>query len=709
MTRICQRCGSEVQTEHRLCPVCLFGEGLKSEALRCSKCQADIDDGARFCSECGAAAPSTATGDDAIRAALEAKLRGQYRIIRLLGRGGMGSVYLARDLTLEREVAIKVVKTTEDQSYERFRREARTAAKLSHPNIVPLHAFGEVDGMPYFVMGYVRGESLADRLRREGKLSEEDGRRIFAEIADALDHAHRQGVVHRDIKPDNVLLDDESGRALLTDFGVAKAIGKNETLTQGGVIGTPHYMSPEQASGHSDIDGRSDIYSLGVMVYAMLAGRLPFEGKTPGDILAKHLTQEAPQIQSVAPAVSDPTAQAVRRCLAKDPAERWPDARSLKLALGVFEEAHLPDALQTIAARGVLVAVIGAVFLLIFALMHPKNASVGWPLATAAIGYVVLYFVFLTSMRRDGFSFAETQRVFWSEPAWWVWWYPPSLRRKGNVWNRLPPSVRGLRLIVLALSVVPVVYVPLRLRFDDPHAFNFFYRPVTLIIELSVLMSMVAIWALLAVRARQVLKGGGLASADAFRLMYAVPPSRTSFWARPHIAAVLAPLKSAGAVARPDTPHDQLQSILRDANALSGPLRPLGSESAMAARQLLASIDHIEREMATLSRSLEPGEEERLADKIAGLSAESEPLRSLLEKQLDLIRDLAARVAEAGQRRDRHVELLKTLALHVAALRTRSSETPADIRMISDRVRALCDDIAGRETIDDDAMATVRK
>jgi serine/threonine-protein kinase len=135
--------------------------------------------------------------------------------------------------------------------------------------------------MPYFVMGYVRGESLAARLRRDGRLPEEDARRILADLADALQHAHRQGVVHRDVKPDNVLLDDDSGRALLTDFGVARALGGSETLTAAGkVVGTPSYMSPEQAAGRADIDGRSDIYSLGVMAYAMLSGRLPFEGKT---------------------------------------------------------------------------------------------------------------------------------------------------------------------------------------------------------------------------------------------------------------------------------------------------------------------------------------------------------------------------------------------------------------------------------------------
>ncbi|HEU5162279.1 MAG TPA: serine/threonine-protein kinase, partial [Thermoanaerobaculia bacterium] len=308
---------------------------LHTEPLECGRCGASLPPAAHFCAQCGwdVAAAGPTTEIDPLRDALAGKLRGQYRIVRMLGRGGMGVVYLARDLTLEREVAIKVVKTAEDSPalVERFRREARTAAKLSHPNIVPLHAFGEVDGMPYFVMGYVRGESLAEKLRREGKLAEEDGRRVLAEIAGALDHAHRQGIVHRDVKPDNVLLDDESGRALLTDFGVAKRNDAAAAATVAGIVGTPHYMSPEQAAGHS-VDARSDIYSLGVLGFAALAGRLPFEGSTATEILSKHLTQAPPPLRSFAPSLAESTVSAIERCLAKDAAARWPDARSLSAA-----------------------------------------------------------------------------------------------------------------------------------------------------------------------------------------------------------------------------------------------------------------------------------------------------------------------------------------------------------------------------------------
>jgi serine/threonine-protein kinase len=178
----------------------------------------------------------------------------------------MGAVYLARERSLERFVAIKVLRPELAEAHdgrERFRREARIAAQLSHPGIVPLHTFGEVGGIWYFVMGYVRGTSLAERLRLEGHIPVDEAHRILTELADALASAHRSGVVHRDIKPANILLDADSGRAVLADFGVAKVGAGDEQLTATGVvIGTPHYMSPEQVLGAHAVDERSDIYSL---------------------------------------------------------------------------------------------------------------------------------------------------------------------------------------------------------------------------------------------------------------------------------------------------------------------------------------------------------------------------------------------------------------------------------------------------------------
>lgn len=720
MTRICPQCSSEIDSAAKLCPVCLFGEGLKTDTVACTKCQRDLDEGVRFCPQCGAmAAASPAVAGDPIRTALAAKLESQYRIVRLLGQGGMGSVYLARDLTLEREVAIKVIKTADDsrEIYDRFRREAKTAARLSHPNIVPLHAFGEVEGMPYFVMGYVRGESLADRLRREGRLSEEEARRIFAEIADALDHAHRQGIVHRDIKPDNVLLEDESGRALLTDFGVAKAVDKGETMTRlGSVVGTPHYMSPEQASGHSDIDGRSDLYSLGVMAYAMLAGRLPFEGKTAADILTQHLTREPAPIRTVAPSVSDSTVQAVERCLAKDPAARWPDARSLKLALGVSEESQIPDALRAVEGKGLPALGITLMLMLIYVLMTSSQER--WVLLLLEVSiasiFVIAYTLVVTRLRREGFSIVQSQSAIWREPAWWLWWYPRALRSRENVWHRLPAAVRYLRGSIQAFVAYMVfAYAVIILLGDDAGrflGFNYTRRPpLSFIVTMGTFTAIVLLWAIFTVRARRDLSGQGLAPYDVNRVMMSIPPSRVTFWARPHIAAILAPATGQETARRAESPHDHMQSILRHADELSGPLRPLGAQAAVAARQLMASIDHADREIADLARNIEPGEEERLADKIEALAApatagdEFAPMRTLLEKQLELIRALSARIEDAKERRNRRVEMLRALTLHVASLRARVTEAPSELRQISDTVKTLCDDI-GRQAMALDPM-----
>ncbi|HKS05583.1 MAG TPA: serine/threonine-protein kinase [Gemmatimonadaceae bacterium] len=305
-------------------------------------------------------------------AALRAALGGQYTIERLLGQGGMGSVFLARDVTLDRPVAIKVINPEVASSTtlrDRFLQEARTVAKLRHPNIVPVFAAGETGGMLYFVMEYVPGESLRDVLTREGRVTGERAERWLREIALALHHAHAQGMVHRDVKPENILIDAESSRAMLTDFGVARAFEKEGGLTQTGMIlGSPRYMSPEQASGDKAIDGRSDLYSLALTGYELYAGAPVIQSGTAAAMLVKHLTETPAPLSEKSGEVPAPVAAAVDRGLAKDPDARWQTGREFAEAIaghaltptGEVRGAARPSAKSAQQRRMVRVAVITA-------------------------------------------------------------------------------------------------------------------------------------------------------------------------------------------------------------------------------------------------------------------------------------------------------------------------------------------------------------
>jgi eukaryotic-like serine/threonine-protein kinase len=270
-------------------------------------------------------------------AALQAALGPHYRVERELGRGGMGVVFLAVDTTLDRQVAIKVVHpelAPHESITRRFLAEARTIARLRHPNIVAIHAAGSADGLLYYVMDEVAGESLRQRLTREGRISPENAARIVSDLAAALDAAGRAGVVHRDVKPENVLLDETSGRALLADFGIARAVAaeaSGSSTGQGVAVGTPVYMSPEQAAGE-DIDTRSDLYALGVVAYEMLAGHPPFQG-SHRVVVSKHIAERPVPIERVRPETPEHLAAAVMRALEKQPSDRWQSGEELRQAL----------------------------------------------------------------------------------------------------------------------------------------------------------------------------------------------------------------------------------------------------------------------------------------------------------------------------------------------------------------------------------------
>lgn len=304
---------------------------MTAPATECANCHTPVPSNTRYCLVCGNevsspdGTPPPRSSLDELRERLTEVLRSRYEIRRTLGVGGMGAVFLAEEVGLEREVAIKVLppKLAEDPSVvARFEREAKTAARLDHSHIIPIYRVESDGGLHYFVMKYVAGRALDALIAERGRLPVPEVTRILSEASAALDHAHRKGVVHRDIKPANILLDQDD-RVLLADFGIAKAVAGTAELTNTGVvIGTPYYMSPEQALGQQ-VDGRSDQYSLAVVAYRMLTGEPLFDGDSSMAILYKHIHEPPPRVRIKRPDVSDQLDLAIYRALAKTPGGRF--------------------------------------------------------------------------------------------------------------------------------------------------------------------------------------------------------------------------------------------------------------------------------------------------------------------------------------------------------------------------------------------------
>jgi serine/threonine-protein kinase len=268
---------------------------------------------------------------------------GRYEVKSELGRGGMATVYLAHDSSFNRDVAIKVLPREmlhDPQFRARFEREIKMAAGLEHPSIVPVYDVGEDDGQPYFVMRLMTGGSLSDMISK-GKIPLEETARIVGKIAQGLTYAHRKHVIHRDLKPDNILFDD-NGDPFISDFGVARLTESTGSLTGSGVIGTPAYMSPEQAQG-TEIDSRSDIYGLGVIVYQMLSGRQPYSADTPMGVVVKHITEPVPEILTMVPSLPPDVDVLIKRAMAKDKSKRYSTAVELAKALNLIAFGHEGD------------------------------------------------------------------------------------------------------------------------------------------------------------------------------------------------------------------------------------------------------------------------------------------------------------------------------------------------------------------------------
>src|SRR3954469_5892232 len=261
----------------------------------------------------------------------------QYLVDGEIGRGGSAVVFRGTDLKLGRPVAIQVLPPElayNENVRTRFVREAQMAAQLSHPNIVPIYSVDEKDGIVYFVMSLVVGQSVASHLTTEGRWPTDRAERVLREVADALAYAHSRGVVHRDVKPDNILIERDTGRALVSDFGIARASeGETRPTLTGVAVGTPAYMSPEQALGERELDGRSDVYSLGIVGYHMLVGEQPFKASSAAAMLVKHVSEIPPRVNSKRPDVPAYLAQAIDRAMAKRAEDRWSTASEFRDAL----------------------------------------------------------------------------------------------------------------------------------------------------------------------------------------------------------------------------------------------------------------------------------------------------------------------------------------------------------------------------------------
>src|ERR1043166_454180 len=321
---------------------------MTTSVRSCSKCLANIPHDAAFCPRCGtpvsaldadspsAIEPLSGALDPGSVERLQQALGETIEVRRLLGRGGFGEVFVAYDRRLKREIAVKTIRgdvVASERTLARFQREAEAIAKLRHPNIIPVFSVGEGEGLVYLTMPLIEGETLAEALARSGRLPVADGCRILREAAGALDAAHRAGIVHRDIKPENLMLEGPDRTVVVMDFGIAKSSGAEGLTGTGMLVGTLEYMSPEQASGDRQLNHASDQFSLAVVGYRMLGGRMPFEAASVQTQIFKLLSEVPPPLSSLDAGIPEDVSAAIARAMAKDPKDRFASMREFAAAL----------------------------------------------------------------------------------------------------------------------------------------------------------------------------------------------------------------------------------------------------------------------------------------------------------------------------------------------------------------------------------------
>ncbi|MDA1080495.1 MAG: serine/threonine-protein kinase [Gemmatimonadetes bacterium] len=647
---------------------------------------------------------------------LQAYLNVQYELRRVLGEGGMGVVLLANERVLDRLVAIKTLRRHASEDPElrkRFRREARLAAQLQHPNIVPLHTFGEVDGEMFFVMGYVEGETLAERLHRGGTIPSAEALRILREVCDALGMAHERGIIHRDVKPENVLLEARTGRALLADFGIAREDASTSALTGTGVaLGTPHYMSPEQVAPGSPVDHRADIYSVGVLGYRLLSGRLPFDSTNVRDLLAQQVSARPRSLALAAPAASPRAAAAIMRSLEKDPDARWPDAASLRTALGVEDgEEDLPEELIGIDGIGTTMTAVSAIAAGAWVLNR-----FGWrndllaDLLPMAIAAPALGAVLVATLMGFRHGFRRVFPIALRPPRYWPLWWPRFARRPGDVWDRLPRMVRWARWLmwgasgVLTMLGIPLVLMIVTTPMDRLNEFfmnPYVLRglPITIYLAASGLLGsgvlMYAWW-------RRV--GGG--SMMIARPPWIGEPVASPRWKRAELERYLLPAELARNNA-PDSPVELGEAISERVRALIGTGVIPSPEASDVARDVVDAIAAIDLELAMLVKGGDTVELKRVEARLAGVAPGglTRDVAEILTRQRDALREMVRRRETQQMRRERLLHRLRELFLALDVVRDHAAA--ADGTSLSGRVQVVCDDLrrlaAGYDDVRDSA------
>jgi hypothetical protein len=515
----------------------------------------------------------------------------------------------------------------------------------------------------------VRGVTLADRLRIERRLPTAEAQRMLAELAGALDCAHRSGVIHRDIKPANILIDADTGRAILADFGIAKVQGGDESLTATGmIVGTPSFMSPEQAIGAREVDARSDIYSLGAVGYAMLSGHEPFAAESDDLVMLRRLAAMPPHLRTVAPDVPADLSAIVMRCLAREPSQRWHNAQALHDALVLLDEdsgGALPLSVRELPAFGPYALLWGGLWLTLAASPFRSLADRALLVFIAVLVPAGLL-MHVWNVAGGGASLAQLARVAFWPPDWWGMWWPRALRRPSDLWRRLPWRARVVRGAVSAFIVALPALILTRQWVEAVTGAGvgwFGAAEGTLVLGVVAVVVAVGAWA----------RGRGLAWPETVRLLFGATASSAG-WSSPALRRVLAPAH--GGIRPPDRdePADYRRAIDDVVAHLEGPAREPATRAAEAARRLVALLDRCDGELRTLSLGSGAGETDRITAQLAALEsvahadAETRELAELLRAQLGLVHRMRMRCEMVSSRRAHLLHLLHGLWTRLAAL-----------------------------------------